>query len=146
MTSNLAPASIRLFVPLCALVLAAALAGCSKKTDPEGTAHAAEPPKPAQPAHVAGPPAGNFAGDYFTNWGSCTFTQQGTAVNGHCDRQYALACTAEGNTLHCDWTSPMHGTKGKTTLTIQPDGEHVTGPWGNGESTSNGGTWIFTHK
>ena len=66
-------------------------------------------------------------------------------VNGHCDRAYTLACTAEGNTVQCDWTSPMHGTKGKTTLTIQPDG-HLTGPWGNGESTNNGGMWIFTRK
>ncbi len=143
MTSNLAPASIRLFVPLCALVLAA-LAGCSKKTAPEGTAHAAEPP--TQPAQVAAPPVGNFAGHYMTNWGGCTLTQDGAMVKGQCDRAYTLDCTAEGNTIRCDWTSPMHGTKGKTTLTIKPDQEHLTGPWGNGESTNNGGEWIFTRK
>jgi len=82
----------------------------------------------------------NFAGKYSTNWGICTFNQTGNSVAGSCARGTAMACTATGKVLMCDWKEATG--LGKAVLAKQADGS-LTGTWGKGPSTNNGGPWTF---
>jgi hypothetical protein len=143
------------------LLASATLLGCSHKSSETSAESTAPAPRASHTAHAAAPatqdpaatpppaaptaavPVQQFAGEYHTNWGSCTLTQEGEVVTGTCARAYTLSCRAQESTLHCDWTSPAKGTHGKNRLTAEPGGRLV-GPWGKDTNESGGGIWIFT--
>ena len=84
----------------------------------------------------------SFAGDYNSNFGAATITQQGTKVT----IKYALGtatCTAAGKKLTCHWIETT--SSGDAVMTKQADGKLV-GTWGSGSSSTNGGGWTFTPK
>lgn len=83
----------------------------------------------------------NFAGKYMTNWGLCTLTQNGASVAGVCARGTVMSCAVAGKAMACDWREAKGA--GKSILTRQSDGR-LTGTWGSGASSVNGGAWTFT--
>lgn len=82
-----------------------------------------------------------FGGKYMTNWGVCNLNQNGSSVTGTCVRGTVMSCAAAGKALACDWTEGKGA--GKAILAKQTDGR-LTGTWGSGTSTVNGGAWTFT--
>jgi hypothetical protein len=90
---------------------------------------------------TGGPPA-SFAGKYDSAWGVTTFTQEGTRVTGKYPKGN-LSCSAAGNTLECDWREAT--TLGKARLIKQANGK-LSGTWGDGDSATNGGPWVFTPR
>jgi len=118
----------RLFTSLVALSLLAS--GCCKgndgaTTDP-GTTTAEK----------------RFEGTYTSNWGDTTFTEVGSTVTARYPKG-SMTCSAAGDVLNCDWVEGA--ATGKAALTRQANGD-ITGTWGNGTSSTNGGPWSFTKK
>ncbi len=87
--------------------------------------------------------AGDFAGTYVSTWGDTVFTEEankkvkGTYPGGKLD------CVSDGAKLDCDWKDSA-GT-GKAALTRQTNG-NISGTWGFGANTTNGGSWLFRKK
>ncbi len=82
----------------------------------------------------------NFAGVYQSNWGKSTFTQTDTTVSVVYPRG-TMSCVAKGKTLYCRWKEGA--ATGGAVLTKQANG-NISGTWGNGPSSNNGGPWNFT--
>jgi len=117
-----------------------------KKDDPAPPATASATAMPTATATATGttPPATgdieNFAGTYQSNWGKSTFTQKDANITVVYPRG-TMGCVAKGKTLYCRWNEK--GTTGGAVLTKQANG-NITGTWGNGASSSDGGPWTFT--
>jgi hypothetical protein len=83
-----------------------------------------------------------FAGKYSSNWGTTTFTQDGTKVSGVYPGG-TLACTViKEVSIACTWFE--NGTSGRAFMTRNATSGVLSGSWGNGTSSSDGGTWVFT--
>jgi len=127
---------------LLALVVVALLA-CKKKEAP--TTSVTAPPTPA-PVVSQPPPVEekieDFKGSYVTNWGKARCTQVKRNVNClYAGKSGSMDCKVIGEReLDCEWDEP--GASGKSRLEKKDDGRLV-GSWGNGQSATNGGTWIF---
>jgi len=124
---------------------ALALAGCAEGALIEHPACAWEAQRMPPPGQSVVDVA-SFSGDYDSNWGGCTFSQDGVRVFATCERGYKVMCRASGHSLDCGWISPNYGTHGKTRLTLERDGAHLNGPWGKDESVDDGGMWLFTRR
>lgn len=128
---------------ICAgVVIFAALLACKK----EETATAAPPtvapvPTPEAPKEPEEKIA-DFRGSYVTNWGKAKCTQVKRNVNClYAGKSGGMDCKVVGeDVVECDWEEPS--ATGKARLTRKDDGKLV-GTWGNGESATNGGPWIF---
>jgi hypothetical protein len=84
----------------------------------------------------------DFKGTYVTNWGKAKCTQVKRNVNClYAGKSGSMDCKVVGDKeLDCDWDEP--GASGKSKLTKKDDGRLV-GTWGNGQSSTNGGPWVF---
>ncbi len=119
-----------------ALVLSALLA--CKKNDPPPPKPAAEtPPTPTATAAAAEEKVADFKGTYVSK---CTQVKR----NVNClyaGKSGSMDCKVVGEKdLECDWEEP--GLSGKAKLTKKDDGK-LSGTWGNGTSSTNGGPWVF---
>ncbi len=124
-----------------ALVLSALLA--CKKNDPPPPKPAAEtPPTPTATAAAAEEKVADFKGTYVSNWGKAKCTQVKRNVNClYAGKSGSMDCKVVGEKdLECDWEEP--GLSGKAKLTKKDDGK-LSGTWGNGTSSTNGGPWVF---
>jgi hypothetical protein len=86
--------------------------------------------------------AGSFAGVYQSTWGDTRFVEDSDQVKGTYPGG-VLECAATGAKLDCTWREGS--TRGRAQLTRQLNGD-ISGTWGNGESSTNGGTWLFRKK
>lgn len=126
------------------MVIFAALFACKK----EETATTAAPPPTAAPVPTPEAPKepeekiADFRGSYVTNWGKAKCTQVKRNVNClYAGKSGGMDCKVVGeDALDCDWEET--NASGKSRLTRKDDGKLV-GTWGNGESYTNGGPWIF---
>jgi hypothetical protein len=129
----------------CAVVLAALLA-C--KDDKQAAPEPPPPPPPPPTATETPEPEEkitDFRGNYTTNWGAARCTQVKRNVNClYAGKSGGLQCKVIGDDeLDCEWDEP--GLSGKAKLTRKEDGRLV-GSWGNGNSKTNGGPWVFKPK
>lgn len=100
------------------------------------------------PAAEAPVVPGQIGGHWGTNWGnqvcSLTLQQNGASVTGSYTSTGAAPGTVTGtfaeNVLTGTW-SDGDGNRGGLSLTFAPDARSFTGTWGNGASTTNGGSW-----
>ncbi len=86
--------------------------------------------------------AGSFAGVYQSTWGDTRFVEEGDQVKGTYPGG-VLECAPVGAKLDCSWREGS--LRGRAQLTRQLNGD-ISGTWGNGESSTNGGTWLFRKK
>lgn len=86
--------------------------------------------------------AGSFAGVYQSTWGDTRFVEEGDQVKGTYPGG-VLECAPVGAKLDCSWREGS--LRGRAQLTRQLNGD-ISGTWGNGESSTNGGSWLFRKK
>ncbi|MEO7092217.1 MAG: LCCL domain-containing protein [Polyangiales bacterium] len=83
-----------------------------------------------------------FAGKYSSNWGTTTFTQDGTKVSGAYPGG-TLSCTViKEVSIACQWFEG--GSSGRAFMTRNATSGVLSGAWGNGTSSNDGGSWTFT--
>jgi hypothetical protein len=88
------------------------------------------------------PTVANFAGKYSSNWGTTTFKQDGTKVSGVYPGG-TLACTViKEVSIACTWFES--GSSGRAFMTRNATSGVISGSWGSGASSSDGGSWTFT--
>ena len=82
-----------------------------------------------------------FAGSYSSNWGTTVFKQTGNNVSGTYPGG-TLACTVVKEvSLGCQWFES--GDSGRAFLTRNATTGVISGTWGSGSSSSDGGSWTF---
>ena len=95
-------------------------------------------PQPGQPP--SRPTNGSFSGNYISQQGNLSCSQNGAAVQ--CSFPAGtLWCTAAGDDLNCGWTGS--GGQGRAAFRRQPSGV-VAGTWGDGFSANSRGAWDLT--
>ena len=82
-------------------------------------------------------------GAYQSDWGPVTLEQQGSNVSGTW-RNGTVSGVRSGNVIHYTWYQGVVP-GGRGFWQISPDCNHLTGPWGNGDSETGGGNWNL-HK
>lgn len=123
------------------LLLVTALLACKKESGETSQAT----PEPAAPPPTAAAPEekiADFRGTYVSNWGKAKCTQVKRNVNClYAGKSGSMDCKVIGEKeLECEWEEP--GASGKAKLTKKDDGK-ISGTWGNGSSSTNGGAWVF---
>lgn len=86
--------------------------------------------------------AGSFAGDYISTYGTVNLVESPGKVKGTYPGG-TLDCTPRGAVIDCGWKDSSGF--GRSTLTRQANG-NLSGTWGNGGSSTDGGTWLFRKK
>lgn len=83
-----------------------------------------------------------FAGLYSSNWGTTTFTQKGDKVSGAYPGGTLNCTVVKEISLACSWFESDGS--GHAFLTRNRTSGVISGSWGEGASTSDGGSWTFT--
>jgi len=89
--------------------------------------------------------AASFAGNYQTNYGTCTLRASGDQVTGSCSDSTRLRCSVQGINLTCGWSKDDNGRQGQARMSKHANGSLV-GTWGYNSDNLNGGTWKFTRQ